>query len=388
MDQAALDINRAWRKLAMRRLRLQERCGSGTIMPTTIQHWDEVDGDDIPMCQPGASLDDAVYTKEDNKGNKFEIFCKNGAYQGVFTPKDKPPVYIGKCKYDDGHNTIRKKVTSRFELKPLSRPDPDVPGGSIISIEPVYLQPPEEIEKIFWKTIKPVGPPPTSGTAPYGAMGTSEDLLWIYDSKTNELIVQPTKHTGNWQLKPKKDDVKKRANWRWVVSTQEDDGEPTKKQAPETAEGLGMVSPGPRRSCTITSPESYADVTVAPFTVVDDRETYACTLTLPRGSRDFQIQRVEATVGKSFRIEIVLPHKEERLLRFALLDAPSGMTINRRTGVINWMPKANQVGAHKVTIVHRYHELTAHVDEFILPVKAAGRARPKDKKSKPRRRRA
>ena len=100
------------------------------------------------------------------------------------------------------------------------------------------------------------------------------------------------------------------------------------------------------------------------------------------------MQRVEATAGNSFRIEIVLPHKEERLLRFALLDAPSGMTINRRTGVINWMPKANQVGARKVAIVHRYHELTAHVDEFILPVKAAGRARPKDKKSKPRSRRA
>ena len=122
--------------------------------------------------------------------------------RGFLHPKNKTPVYVGKCKFEDGHNTIKKTVASRFERRPVSHPDPNDPSATILTEEIVYIEPPEEIEQIFWKTIKPVGEPPTSGTAPSGEEGTGEDLLWIYDAKTNELVTQPTKHTGNWHLSP------------------------------------------------------------------------------------------------------------------------------------------------------------------------------------------
>jgi len=209
-------------------------------------------------------------------------------------------------------------------------------------------------------------------------MGEGEDTLWIYDVKTGQIVTQITKHTGHWVLNHPDDDKTKVRNWTWKVSSQESDGEPTQKPAPNDPNDLGMRLGGP--SAGVTAAEGYLLASVAPLTVRDNGKPITFNMQMPVGSDRFQPEPVEAIVNESFRLEIRLPNKEERLLRFALLDGPPGMKIDRFTGVISWTPKPDQAGAHKVVLVHRYHELTPHVDQFILPVKTARRAPRKQNK--------
>lgn len=51
-------------------------------------------------------------------------------------------------------------------------------------------------------------------------------------------------------------------------------------------------------------------------------------------------------------------------------DTPAGMAMDRM-GVIRWTPTAAQVGIHRVIVQHGYAGLSPHVDEFLLPVRAA-----------------
>lgn len=82
----------------------------------TVEHIEEIDGSKIEYCPEGKTIEKPVYTQSDSKGNKFEIFCKDGAYQGIFTPNGGKPVYVGRCKYRLGHNTIKKKLLSTFTV--------------------------------------------------------------------------------------------------------------------------------------------------------------------------------------------------------------------------------------------------------------------------------
>ena len=338
----------------------------------TTEHTERVDGERIPRCHPGQTVDKPVYEQSDSKGNKFEIFCKNGSYVGFFTPVGGKPVCVGKCKYRLGHNDVYKKLLSTFKVS--WRLDPD--SLVIYEVDTLIAQ---EIQIINWKNIEPVGPPPTTGTKPYGAMGDGEDVLWVFDAATGNITSQKTKHTGHWVLDPN-GDLTKPGDWTWVVSEQKPDGAPTIKPAPAGPDELGMMVPGSPRFSRITAAGEYADATVAPFTILIDEEPHTLAVVRPPGSERFHVERIEAMVGEPFRLDLKLPNKEERLLRFALLEGPSGMRIDRLTGSIRWTPKADQVGVHPVAIVHRYYGLTPHVDEFDLPVK---RSKRRERKRRP-----
>ena len=157
------------------------------------------------------------------------------------------------------------------------------------------------------------------------------------------------------------------------MTTQRSVGEAKKGDAPRTPDGLGMRIEGPHLPfCGINGPGRLADVSAAPFTIDADDGPRTFMFERMVGSEEYELRRIEATVNQPFRLEIRLPHKEEGLLRFALLDSPPGMEIDRYTGIIRWEPGADQVGNHRVAVAHRFHQLTPYVEEFILPVKVAG----------------
>jgi hypothetical protein len=324
-----------------------------------MEHTEKISRDGIPPCRPKMTIRDAVHTQTDSAGNTFEIFCRNGSYEGSFTPKGGATVYVGRCKYWLGENLISKKLWSTFSVKVT------IDRNSLV-VKEVQELVRQEIQRVNWKNVAPVGPPPTNGTKPHGAMGEGEDTLWVFDVATGKITKQKTKHTGHWVLNNPGDDLTKPENWSWIVQEQAADGEPENMAAPKTADGLGMRVGGPSHGVLPADANEFA--TVAPVTVWSGQRFATLAAHKPFGERGFRVEPVAAVVGERFKFALRLPNIEERLLRFALLEGPRGMTVDRYSGVMRWTPKPDQVGAHKVAVVHRYHELTPHIDEFVLEV--------------------
>lgn len=325
---------------------------------------EDIAGQNIKPCGPKEDSDTAKYTQADAKGNTFEIFCKGGQYQGVFTPKGGKPVYVGKCKFDLGRNNIRKKVMQKATIEYTIGPDGQVvyDKSSLKLIEP-----PELIEKIIWKNIGPVDKPPTTGTE--GPVKTGDDMLWVFDVATSKITARKTRHTGRWKLNPGGDPAQA-VNWDWKVDSQTFDGEPTEMNAPDNPGALGSLLPGVRPQSHMAAAERYAYASVCPFTLMAAGQPLTLAAHRAFGAERFEAVPVAATIGVAWRFEVRLPNKEEDLLRFALLEGPRGMTIDRRSGVIHWTPTRAQAGHHRVSVVHQYRGLTAHVDDFVLTAAA------------------
>jgi len=126
-----------------------------------VEHTETVDGSKIRVCPERQTLDGAIFEQKDSDGNKFEIFCKNGSYDGRFTPKGGgKSVCVGRCKYRLGHNDISKKLLSTFRVGDVLDPD------SLV-IKKVRLKMiAQKIEKILWKNIGPVGRHPPLVNSP------------------------------------------------------------------------------------------------------------------------------------------------------------------------------------------------------------------------------
>ena len=58
----------------------------------------------------------------------------------------------------------------------------------------------------------------------------------------------------------------------------------------------------------------------------------------------------EAAVGETYVYVVGVGAAEGDILAFSLPDAPAGMSIDARAGVIDWTPEATQLGAHAVTV--------------------------------------
>jgi hypothetical protein len=80
----------------------------------------------------------------------------------------------------------------------------------------------------------------------------------------------------------------------------------------------------------------------------------------------------DVTVGEEYVYPVVAEDPDTDALNYSLLKAPSGMTIDPKTGVITWTPKEGQVGKAKVSVAVTDGKLTARQD-FNVTVKSNGR---------------
>lgn len=58
-----------------------------------------------------------------------------------------------------------------------------------------------------------------------------------------------------------------------------------------------------------------------------------------------------AAVSKAYKYAVLAKDLENDSLKFSLLNSPSGMTINRDTGLIDWMPTISQLGEQNVEVI-------------------------------------
>ena len=319
-------------------------------------------------CSPEMTGDKAkvFYEEKDEKGNKFEIKC-DGQLLGIFTRSDGTVVYIGKCIFPYGHNIINKKVL--MALEPTVTPTGGIEPGKPKKTDPKYITP-KQMQTITWKNIEPAGDPPKQGKK--GDVGPktvgAKDIMWVYDVATNKYFMQRTEHTGQW-----KKDGDGPDDWIWEVLEEKKLGDPSPaRPAPGNKNDLLSMAqdlPGHSHVCTIIPPATYDGHTPVPFTVMDDAagpRTYVARM--PVGSDEFQFERIEATAGESFSFHIEMPHQEDEVISYALLECPAGMTIDQTMGTIAWTPTEDQVGTHRVVVRHAYGDLTPHEDSFVLRV--------------------
>jgi hypothetical protein len=310
----------------------------------------------------------SLYTENDEQGNTFEIKC-DGQLLGFFTKKGGKPVCVGKCIYQWGHNYINKKVL--IEIEPTVTAVGDIKIKKPKNDDPKYKIP-KEMQTITWKNIEPHGDPPEKGEK--GATGPdfvgAKDILWIFDVKTGSYVTQNTENKGRWKKTgDEKDD------WSWEVLEQKKLGDPSpSKKAPEDSKlfSMGGQTPTHGERCVAIPPDQFVAYTPAPFTFMHDGVPQTCVARLPVGSDEFEAERIEATVNKTFLFHFEMPHQEEEVITHELLEPPEGMTIGRLTGIIKWRPKNAQLGNHRIVVRHAYRGLTPHIDRFILRVNKGG----------------
>jgi hypothetical protein len=309
-----------------------------------------------------------LYTEKDEQGNKFEVKC-DGQLLGVFTRADGTVVYVGKCIYQWGHNFIRKKTLMTLEVE--VRADGQIGHANPNKTDPEYVTP-KEMQTTTWKNVEPTGDPPKTGKK--GDTGSkvvgAKDIMWVYDVKTNTYLTQKTEHTGQWKKTGDGDD-----DWTWEVLEEKKLGDPTKpKTAPKDRKLLSLAgAPLPNHGsapCAVYPAEMYVAYSPVPFTVIERDRPHTFFAGMRAGAREFELTRVEAFVGQPFRFHIRMPHEEDEVLAYSLIEAPTGMSVDPVMGVISWTPGDGQIGNHTVAVQHAYHGLTAHVDRFILPVLA------------------
>ncbi len=84
----------------------------------------------------------------------------------------------------------------------------------------------------------------------------------------------------------------------------------------------------------------------------------------------------QATVGQTYRTQVTAVDPDGSRLSYALLAAPSGMTIDRASGLVTWAVQPSQVGSHQVIVEVSDGRGGTAVQRFTLVASAASVNRP------------
>lgn len=287
-------------------------------------------------------------------GSRIEIVCDGGQYRMKYIKPDGTTVYVGKCPFARGNNIASKKITATYVQNQ---------SGTFLTAETV--------NKTFWISFdappKALGPPTTNG-----------DRIWVFDPVLNIVERQDTKHEG--QYINVTDPATGRNETRYVVneSSVRPDGNKTIIPAPSRPELLSLIpdafdETGVGMSGT---PIEYVYTTPVPVTGIENGKRITVVITMPIDSEIPKIQNIEAEEGRLFTFDINFPGENAGLVTYTLIEAPEGMTLGEKEGILSWTPKAGQAGDHTVTVSIKYPGLTPDVDTFILPIKKASEPSP------------
>jgi hypothetical protein len=363
----------------------------------------------LPSVTPG-DKNKRLYTKEDSKGNRVEIWSDSGEYHVDFHRADGKEGRVGKCKYDQGHNAGWGVATVEYELvKKPEKGTPVYPGE--VKINKIL-----EWHKIFWLSYEAVGEKPKDKTKP-GPASVSNDIFYIYDKDTGKRIWFNTIHGGRWVFDNRYNDWVWERLWMKYVEKHGPEELPSLKDHKQSfySEPLCEKKEALAYSMHTYIPE-YTIMTPLPVTtfVNGTAETYVfkvpywvrgaahtgesysegvrsfdvfgiriCGLfygylagmsenedgdVVRYSADDIEIERIEAFVNALFSFDIEMPDEELEIVTYSLVTGPEEMTVDSLTGVIEWVPDHTQGGEHEVVISIAYPGL--HPDEagFILVV--------------------
>lgn len=126
---------------------------------------------------------------------------------------------------------------------------------------------------------------------------------------------------------------------------------------------------------TITAVQTLANQTVdvgnlSTTADLDSPASNSLALRIDTGSPQFLSTAVtRAGIGTAYTYDVRTDDEESISVTYELLDAPSGMTINAQTGVIQWTPTADQEGSHAVVV--KATDAAGNVSQQMFTVKAA-----------------
>lgn len=307
----------------------------------------------VPMplnrtCLPGEN-GILIHAQKHGDGSRIEIVCDGGQYRMKYIKPDGTSVYVGKCPFPLGRNSPAKKLNWTM----------------VINDSGVFITN-STIEKTFWFSAdapRPVEGPPT----------TRNDTEWVFDPVRNIVVRQETRHEGQWKNVS--------GNLTYVVneSTIRPYGNATILDPAPSSPGLLSLIPDAFDETGVGmsgTPIEYVYTTPVPVTGIENGKRITVVLTMPIDSKIPKIQTIEAEEGRLFTFDINFPGENAGLVTYTLIEAPKGMTLGEKGGILSWTPQAGQAGDHTVTVSINYPELTPDVDTFILPVKKASEPSP------------
>lgn len=103
---------------------------------------------------------------------------------------------------------------------------------------------------------------------------------------------------------------------------------------------------------------------------LDSPSSNSLVLRIDTGSPQYLSTAVtRAGIGATYTYDVRTDDEEGNGATYELLDAPSGMTIDPQTGVIQWAPTADQEGSHAVVV--KATDAAGNVSQQMFTVKAA-----------------
>jgi hypothetical protein len=329
---------------------------SGVVLDASLFAQDDqpekrmlLDPQGLPPCDPGDHSVDPIFKQSDEKGNTFEIYCRNGQYLFKFIRADGSWGYVGKCPFATGRNNQRIGATIR--------------GDDVRN--------PVEYHRTHWISLDA---PPIPEENPNDAKDKDwvedrEDRHWIYSVEDDTLQAWRTQHSGRWAIKGQGDEK------RWEYEVDPDSfkrvGEPTThKPPPQDPAELAFSADPPPQPEQASFPVQFGRhvaSTVVPIleTVRNEKSSYMVRVTR---NGTVERERVFATINQLFRFDIERPPERQLNLQYALLNAPAGMSIDATAGVISWTPVAGHAGFHYFVVRTKIPGFSPIEDEFALHV--------------------
>ena len=317
---------------------------------------------------------------------------------------DRPGTYVGQLIVNDGQlNSAPDTVTVSTENSvPIANAGPDqtVPAGSTVQLDGSLSNDPDGSPLFYFWSIttkpqnsnstlsdpsvaKPTFVADTTGTyvvqlivgdgllvsAPDTVMITSENHAPVVNAGVDQIIVFPAS-----------------AN---LVGTVTDDGFPKPPGMTTTTwskvSGQGTVTFGNANALSTTASFSQPDVYVLRLTANDGALSASDDVQITvnpagPGNRPPVITSTPittATVGQLYSYDVDATDPDAgNTLTFSLTTGPTGMTINSVSGLIQWTPAANQVGANSVTVLVQDQAGLPATQSFTVQVSPPGNRAP------------
>ena len=289
---------------------------------------------DVGKCPSSQQTPVLVHEQQDSDGNKIKIFCTQGRFLMMYITSTGTQYYVGGCFFDSGANVIRKLVHyDRYTV---------FDNGTKIGENKTF-------SRTLWYNFNAPKLPVTTAS-------NASDYDFDFDPVSEILMKYTTTHNGVW-----------RTSTEYYVINMTKVANKTITNPDDPNKLISFASP--RGGEMFTIPTDYAFTTPLPVSGLDNGKlsTFVFTQFV---NNTFNIRSITAKENVPFKFDIDMPGEDLGVIKYSLLEAPQGMTIDHKDGIILWTPIAGQAGRYNISVKVQ-DDLGSSIHKFSLPVESA-----------------